>query len=62
MDDFAIQVDESEASITGRISRRRPGDSKPNLVKKLPPWAKIGLATIGLIIGVSLLLLLVAFG
>lgn len=62
VDDFAIQVDESEASITGRISRRRPGDSKPNLVKKLPPWAKIGLATIGLIIGVSLLLLLVAFG
>lgn len=62
MDEFAIQVNDTEATIVGRLSRRRPGDSKPNLAKKLPPWAVVGLTTVGLIVGISLILLFIAYG
>ncbi|HEX7376212.1 MAG TPA: hypothetical protein VF278_03825, partial [Pirellulales bacterium] len=62
IDEFAIQVDDAEATLAGRLSRRRPGDSKPNLTQKLPPWALIGLGTIGLIVAIGLILLFFAYG
>lgn len=60
LDEFSIQVDDSEATVIGRLSRRRPGDSKISILKRLPPWALIGLSTLALIIGVSLLWLFIA--
>lgn len=60
LDEFTIQVDDSEATMIGRLSRRRPADSKISIVKRLPPWALIGLTTLALILGVSLLWLFIA--
>jgi hypothetical protein len=45
----------------GRLSRKRPGDSQIGLLKRLPPWAVIGLTTVGLIVGLSLILVLIAY-
>ncbi|HET6879292.1 MAG TPA: serine/threonine-protein kinase [Pirellulales bacterium] len=60
-DEFAIKVDETEATMIGRISRKRPGDSQIGLWKRLPPWALIGLTTVGLILGFSLILLFITY-
>lgn len=62
IDEFAIQVDDAEATLAGRLTRRRPGDSKPNLTQKLPPWALIGLGTVGLIVAIGLVWLFFAYG
>ncbi|HVX13277.1 MAG TPA: serine/threonine-protein kinase [Pirellulales bacterium] len=62
LDEFAINVDDAGATIVGRMARKRPGDSQISAIKRLPTWAIIGLGTVGLIVGMSLILLFITYG
>jgi serine/threonine protein kinase len=62
LDEFAIQLDDASASMVNRIARKRAGDSQIKGLKRLPGWAVITLTTVGLIIGISLILLFITHG
>jgi len=59
LDEFAIQLDDSSP---GRVARKRPGDSQLSGLKKLPGWAVMTLTTVGIIVGLSLILLFITYG
>ena len=59
LDEFAIQLDDSSP---GRVSRGRAGDSQTSPLRKLPGWAIIALTTVGIIAGLSLILLFITYG
>ena len=62
LDEFAINIDDSGSTMVGRLAKKRPGDSQIKISKRLPPWALIGLTTVGLIVGLSLILLFITYG
>ncbi|HQU42759.1 MAG TPA: serine/threonine-protein kinase [Pirellulales bacterium] len=59
LDEFAIQLDDSSP---GRVVRKRPGDSQLPILKRLPGWAVMTLTTVGIIVGLSLILLFITYG
>jgi eukaryotic-like serine/threonine-protein kinase len=61
-DEFSIKLDDSVTSLAARASRKRSGDSQVKAPMRLPSWAVIGLTTIGLIVGLSLILFFITYG
>jgi serine/threonine-protein kinase len=63
LDEFAMQLDDTpSASMVNRVVRKRPGDSQVKGMQRLPGWAMIALMTIGLILGISVILLFITYG
>lgn len=62
LDEFAIQLDDSTPGVVARGLRNRPDDSQVKRAISLPGWAVITFTTIGLIVGLSLILLFITYG
>jgi serine/threonine-protein kinase len=61
LDEFSIQLDDPSASMLNRVARKRAGDSQVTRLQRLPGWAVIALTTIGLILGLSVILLFITY-
>ncbi|HWB14222.1 MAG TPA: serine/threonine-protein kinase [Pirellulales bacterium] len=62
LDEFAIQLDDTSASMVNRVARKPAGDSQIKPIQRLPSWAIIALTAVGLILGISAILLFITYG